>query len=140
MPLLTEKKSLTLAAAKKIADAAEQFAVSRNLNVVIALVDEGANLLYLERMDGALIGSVAIAQQKARTSVSFKCPTKGIEDGLKSGVTSLLKIDALPFEGGLPLVADGHIVGAIGVSGGTAPQDGEVAGAGAQWLASALIR
>lgn len=137
-PLLTDKKTLTLTAAKKIAQAAEDFAASHDLSVVIALVDDGANLLYLARMDGAPIGSVTVAEQKARTAAIFKCPTSDFEKGLAAGATSLLKLDILPYEGGTPIVTDGGIVGAIGVSGGTAAQDGQVSRAGAEWLGSAL--
>jgi glc operon protein GlcG len=136
MALLSEQKALTLAAAKGIAEAAESFAVRNNWNVVIAVMDCGANLLYLARMDGALLGSVAIAQQKARTSVLFKCPTKDLEAGLAGGATSLLKLDILPYEGGIPIAADGVVAGAIGVSGGTPAQDGQIAQAGADWLGS----
>jgi uncharacterized protein GlcG (DUF336 family) len=138
MALLSEEKTLTLAAAKEIAQAAESFAVKNNWKVVIAVVDGGANLLYLERMDGALLGSVAIAQQKARTSVLFKCPTKDFETALAGGATSLLKLDLLPYEGGIPIAASGVIAGAIGVSGGTPAQDGQVAQAGADSLRNTL--
>lgn len=128
LPLLTEKKVLTLAGAKKLADAAQEFAIRNSWSVVIAVVDDGANLLYLERMDGAPIGSAGVAQEKARTSVIFKAPTKAFEAGLSSGVTSLLKLDILPFEGGVPITVNGSIVGAVGVSGCAASsQDGEVA-------------
>ncbi len=136
--MLPEKKILTLAAAKKIAEAAESFAAGNNRTVVIAVVDDGANLLYLERMDGALLGSVAIAQQKARTSALFRCPTKDFETGLAGGGTSLLKLDILPYEGGIPIAADGAIVGAIGVSGCTPAQDGQIAQAGVDWLRNTL--
>jgi uncharacterized protein GlcG (DUF336 family) len=101
-------------------------------------MDGGANLLYLARMDGALLGSVAIAQQKARTAVRFKCPTKDFETALAGGATSLLKLDLLPYEGGIPIAANGVIAGAIGVSGGTPAQDGQVAQAGADSLRNAL--
>jgi glc operon protein GlcG len=138
MALLLEKKRLTLAAAKKIAEAAENFAAGHNWNVVIAVMDDGARLLYLARMDDALLGSVAIAQQKARTSVLFKCATKDLEAGLAGGATSLLKLDILPYEGGIPIALDGAIAGAIGVSGCTPAQDGQIAQAGVDWLRDAL--
>ena len=73
MSLFSVEKTLTLAAAKQVAEAAEKFAVANNWKVVIAVVDSGANLLYLERMDGGLVGSVSIAERKARTAVQFKC-------------------------------------------------------------------
>ena len=129
---LTTKKALTLEAAKKIAAAAEAEARKNNWNVVICVVDDGANLLYLQRMDGTQIGSVDIAQMKARTAVRMKRPSKVLEDGVMGGRTVMLKLpDVLPVEGGTPLVVDGQIIGAIGVSGVTSGQDGQIAGAGA---------
>ena len=137
--LLTGKKVLTLAASKKVAEAAEQFALANSRSVVVAIVDDGGNLLYLQRMDSAPIGSVNVAQEKARTSVIFKSPTRAFESALASGLTSLLKLDILPFEGGIPFGVNGTIVGAIGVSGcDMSSQDGEVAQAGADWFSNAL--
>jgi glc operon protein GlcG len=138
MALLLDKKKLTLVTAKKIAGAAESFAVANQCNVVIAVTDDGGNLLFLERMDAALVGSIKIAQQKALTSALFQCPTKDFETGLAGGGTSLLKLDILPYEGGIPIAVDGEIVGAIGVSGGTAAQDGQIAQAGVDWWRDAL--
>jgi glc operon protein GlcG len=139
LPLLTEKKVLTLASAKKIAEAAEQFAFRKSWSVVVAIADEGGNLLCLQRMDGAPIGSVDVAQDKARTSVIFKAPTKVFESALAAGLTSLLKLEILPFDGGVPITVNGSIVGAIGVSGCAASaQDGEVAQAGADWFLGAV--
>lgn len=134
---LATKKALTLEAAKKLAAAAEAEARKNNWNVVICVVDDGANLLYLQRMDGTQIGSVDIAQMKARTAVKMKRPSKVLEDGVLAGRTMMLKLpDILPVEGGLPLIVDGQIVGAMGVSGVTAAQDGQIAAAGATALAS----
>ncbi|HXJ38802.1 MAG TPA: heme-binding protein [Bryobacteraceae bacterium] len=139
MAALTQTPALTLNAAKKIVEAAEKAAAKMKLSVVIALTDGGANLLLLQRMDGAPIGSVTVAQDKARTAVLFKSPTKDYESWLSGGLTSILKLDMLPFEGGIPLVSDGHVVGAIGISGGaTSAQDGQIAQAGVNWLAKAL--
>jgi glc operon protein GlcG len=133
---LTSKKSLTLEAAKKIAAAAEVEARKNNWNVVICVVDDGANLLYLQRMDGTQIGSVDIAQMKARTAVKMKRPSKVLQDGVMAGRTMMLKLpDILPVEGGVPLLADGQLVGAVGVSGVTSDQDGQIAGAGVAALA-----
>ncbi|HEU0123994.1 MAG TPA: heme-binding protein [Bryobacteraceae bacterium] len=134
---LATKKALTLEAAKKLAAAAEAEARKNNWNVVICVVDDGANLLYLQRMDGTQIGSVDIAQMKARTAVKMKRPSKVLEDGVLAGRTMMLKLpDILPVEGGLPLTVDGQIIGAMGVSGVTAAQDGQIAAAGATALAS----
>jgi uncharacterized protein GlcG (DUF336 family) len=129
---LAAKKSLTLAAAKQIAAAAETEAMNNKWNVVIAILDEGANLLYLQRMDETQVGSVDVAIAKAQSAVKFKRPTKAFEDALVGGRQAILKLPgAIPVEGGLPLVVDGRIIGAIGVSGVQSNQDGVIAKAGA---------
>lgn len=133
---LPDKKVLTLEAARKMAEAAEKTAIANKWSVVITVMDDGGNLLLLERMDDAPLGSIQIAQQKAHTAVIFKSPSKDFEEGLAKGNMSYLKLDALPFEGGIPIVVGGKVIGAIGVSGGTAAQDGQVAKAGADWLAA----
>lgn len=133
---LANKKALTLSAAKTIAAAAEAEAKKNNWNVVISIVDEGANLIYLQRMDGTQIGSVDIAQMKARTAIRMKRPTKVLEDTVLGGRNTVLKLpDVLPVEGGLPLTFDGQMIGAIGVSGVTSVQDGQIAAAGLKALA-----
>jgi uncharacterized protein GlcG (DUF336 family) len=138
-PLLMGRKVLTSATAKKVAEAAEDYAVQNSLSVVIAVVDGGGNLLNLVRMDDAPIGSVTVAQDKARTSVIFKAPTHVFESALASGLTSLLKLEILPFAGGVPITIDGTIAGAVGVSGcDSSAQDAAVAQAGADWLTAAL--
>lgn len=135
---MVEKKALTLEAAKKIAAAAESEARSNKWNVVIVVVDEGGQLLYLQRMDGTQYGSVDVAIKKARTSSAFKRPTKVFEDAIAGGRNAIIALDgALPLEGGLPLTYQGQIVGAIGVSGVTSQQDGQIAKAGAESLATA---
>ncbi len=136
---LATKKALTLEISKEIAAAAESHATKNNWNVVIALVDDGGHLLYLERMDGAQTGSVEIAIKKAQTATSFKRPSKVFGAGVESGRTALVALPgALPFEGGVPIAADGQILGAIGVSGVTAAQDGMIAQAGVDALAEIL--
>ena len=133
---LADKKALTLQAAKQIAAAAEKEAAANKLTMVIAILDDGGNLMYLERMDDTQIGSVEVAQQKARSAVAFKRPTKAFEDAVAGGRTAILKLPgAMPVEGGLPLLVDGKIIGAIGCSGGTSQQDGVMAKAGADALA-----
>lgn len=128
---LADKKALTLAAAKKVAAAAEAEARKNNWNVVIAILDEGGHLVYLQRMDGAQIASVEIALKKAESAVRFKRPTKAFEDQLVGGRTAILKLPgAMPFEGGLPILAGEQVIGAIGVSGVTSQQDGQIAKAG----------
>ncbi len=132
---LATKKSLTLEAAKKIAAAAQVEAKKNNWNVVISVVDDGANLVYLEKMDGTQIGSIEIAQMKARTAIKMKRPSKVFEDMIAGGRNAVLKLpDVLGVEGGLPLVVDGQFVGAIGVSGVTSAQDGQIAAAGVKAL------
>ena len=131
---LPRKPALTLEIAKQIAQAAEKKALENHWAMVITVLDDGANLLCLERMDSAPVGSLEVAQKKARSAVLFKSPTKDFSDALAKGTTALLKLDILPFEGGIPLILDGKIVGSIGVSGGAAPQDGQVAQAGADWF------
>jgi glc operon protein GlcG len=133
---LGDKKSLSLAAAKKIAASAEAEALKNKWNVVIAVVDDGGHLVYLQRMDGTQTGSVDVAIKKARTAQAFKRATKVFEDAVAGGRTVILALDgALPIEGGLPLSASGQVIGGIGVSGVTAQQDGVIAKAGADLLA-----
>ena len=129
---LATKRSLTLEAARHIAAAAEKEAIANKWNVVIAVVDDGANLIYLQRMDETQIGSIEVAQEKARTAIKFKRPSKALEDAVAGGRNAILKLPgALPVEGGVPITVDGKIIGAIGVSGVTSQQDGQIAKAGA---------
>jgi glc operon protein GlcG len=130
---LADKKALTLQIAKQVAAAAEQAAVANHNQMFVLIVDDGGNLMYMERMDGAQLGSFEVARAKARSAVFFKRPTKMFEDAvIKNGYTPILKLpDAMPIEGGIPLIVDGHILGAIGVSGGTPQEDGKAAQAGA---------
>ncbi|MBH9579203.1 GlcG/HbpS family heme-binding protein [Inhella proteolytica] len=123
---------LTLEDARRVADAARAKAVAEGWNVVIAIVDAGAHLMLLERADGTQLGSVEVAQAKARSAILFKRPTKAFEDAVQGGRTVVLNLSgAMPIEGGLPLVAaDGHYLGAIGVSGVLSAQDGQIAAAG----------
>jgi len=128
---LATKKALTLEAAKKIAAAAQAEAIANKWTMVITIVDDGANLIYLEKADGTQIGSVDVAQNKARSAVRFKRPTKAFEDALAGGRQAILSLPgAIPVEGGIPLMIDGVMLGAIGVSGATSAQDGQVAAVG----------
>jgi uncharacterized protein GlcG (DUF336 family) len=132
---LAEKKVLTLEGAKKVAAAAEAEAKKNNWNVVIAVVDDGGHLVYLQRIDGTQTGSIDVAIQKARTAQAFKRPTKVFEDAIAGGRNALLALHgALPLEGGLPIVVGGQLVGAIGVSGVKSTEDGQIAKAGADSL------
>jgi glc operon protein GlcG len=137
--MLADKKALTLAVAKRIAAAAEESANKNNWNMFIAVVDDGGNLMYLERMDDSQLASLDVSIAKARCALLFKRPTKAMEDAVSGGRTVVMTLpNAVPVEGGLPLMAYGKIVGAIGISGATSPQDGIVAKAGADELEKIL--
>jgi uncharacterized protein GlcG (DUF336 family) len=124
--------NINLATAKKVAAAAAEEAVKMKINVVIAVVDTGGHLVYLERFDVVQWGSVKGALHKAKCSVMYKRPTKALEDLIAKGTTNYLTLDGIiAIEGGVPILQDGKIIGAIGVSGGSSAQDGEVARAGA---------
>ncbi len=125
---LAMKKALTLDVARKLTAVAEAEASKNNWTMVIAVVDDGGNLILLEKMDGTQIGSIEVALQKAKTAIAFKRPTKSFEEKVAGGRTALLGLpNAVPIEGGLPLIVDGQFIGAIGVSGGASDQDGIVA-------------
>jgi uncharacterized protein GlcG (DUF336 family) len=129
--------SINLDTAKKIAASAITEARKNNWTMAVAVVDTGGNLVYFEKMDGTQTGSVRVAIGKGRSAVLFKRPTKAFQDMVAAGGEGLrmLRLEgAVPIEGGLPLMMDGKIVGAIGVSGGTSQQDGLVAKAGADTL------
>jgi glc operon protein GlcG len=138
---LADKKGLTLAVAKQVAAAAESEAAKNKFTMVIAIVDDGGNLVCLEKMDETQIGSIEVAQAKAHSAIAFKRPTKVFQDALAGGNTGILKLPGvIATEGGIPLVVDGKIVGAIGVSGGTSAQDGTVAQVGVDALAKILAQ
>jgi len=125
--------NVSLTDAKKIAAAAEAHAISKQWAVVIAIVDTGGNLVYLQKQDGTQIGSLEVAQAKAKTANAFKRPTKAFQDGVASGGENLRILSlpgAIAVEGGELIISDGKIIGAIGVSGLQAAQDTEVAKAG----------
>jgi uncharacterized protein GlcG (DUF336 family) len=124
--------NINLAMAKKVAAAAAEEAAKLKINVVIAIVDTGGHIVYLERFDVVQWGSVKVALHKAKCSVQWKRPTKAFEDLIAKGTTTYLTLDGIiAIEGGVPILQDGKIIGAIGVSGGSAANDGEVARAGA---------
>ena len=122
--------NITLETAKTIAAPAIAEARKNSWNMAIAIVDTAGDLVYFEKMDDTQIGSVQVAQSKARSAARFKRPTKAFQDALAAGGEGLriLALDgAIPVDGGIPLVSGGKIVGAIGASGGTSQQDGVVA-------------
>ncbi len=129
---------LTLEAATRIADAAQAEATRNKWNVVIAVVDGGGYLVHLRRLDGTQLGSVAVAEEKAKSAVLFRRPTKAFADAVASGRTAVLRLPgAIPIEGGVPLLVGDQVVGAIGVSGVMSEQDGQVAQAGAKAFSAA---
>jgi glc operon protein GlcG len=98
----------------------------------VAVVDSGANLVAFGRMDGAQLGSIAVSEHKARTSVKFRRPTKAFEEAIQKNDLRVLTIDdVMGSRGGVPLVEDGKLIGAIGCSGGAGSQDEVVCTAGA---------
>ena len=130
-PMMTkvEKHALTLAGARAVAAAAETEARRLNTTGAVAVVDDGGNLLYLLRLDNTFPAGAAVATDKARTAATFRMPTRNLEDAVKNGRTSLVAVSEMtPLAGGIPLVIDGQIVGAVGVSGAAnAMQDEELA-------------
>ena len=139
-----EKRSLTIEGAKKVIAGAVAYAKKNNApGGVIAVVDEGGNLMALERLDGTFAAGANISIGKARTAVLFKRPTKAFEDIIKNGRTAMVALpDALftPLQGGVPITVGGQIVGGVGVSGAaSAQQDEELAIAGANVLSEAKM-
>jgi uncharacterized protein GlcG (DUF336 family) len=127
--------ALDLDDAKRVAEAAHAEARKNGWAVVIAIVDDGGHLMYLERMDGCQKASSRIAERKGRTAILFRRPTKAIEDVVLEGRTVMMGLPgAVPLEGGVPLVKDGQFLGAIGISGVQSFQDGIIARAGAAAL------
>ena len=139
-----DKKALTLDGAKKVIAGAVTYAKKNNApGGVIAVVDEGGNLMALERLDGTFAAGANISIGKARTAVLFKRPTKAFEDIIKNGRTAMVALpDAFftPLQGGVPITIDGQIVGGVGVSGAaSAQQDEELAIAGANVFAETKV-
>ena len=134
-----QKKGLTLDGAKKVIAAAVAEAKSKNApGGAIAVVDEGGNLIAVERLDNTFAAGANISIGKARTAVLFKRPTKFFEDVINRGRTAMTTLnDFTPLQGGIPIMVDGQIIGAVGVSGAaSAQQDEELAIAGANALAT----
>lgn len=135
------KTALTLDDAKMIAAASEAEARNNNWPVVIAIVDDGAHLTYLLRLDNTQFGSVEVAMEKARAAIAFRRPTKVWEEYVAEGRLRYLGLPGtLPIEGGLPIVADGQFIGAVGVSGVRSYEDAQIAQAGLDAFATAKSR
>ena len=129
--MVSTKNFLTLEDAKFVAAAAEAEALRNNWPVVIAIVDEGGHLIYLQRLDNTQIGSVDVAIQKARSAIAFRRPTKILEEQINQVHLRYLGLPgAIPIEGGLPMVFKDQFLGAIGVSGVRSHQDAQIAQAG----------
>lgn len=129
-PPLPYGPAITLDTAKQCVAAARASAEKNEWFMVITVVDPGGHEVLVERMDNAMFGSVEPARQKAYTAVAFRRSTKVFEDMVASGGSALriLRLpEALPIEGGIPIVKNGQIIGAVGTSGGSAQQDGVVA-------------
>jgi uncharacterized protein GlcG (DUF336 family) len=126
---LATKPALTLEVVKAIALKASEYAVQNKWAVVISVVDDGGHLLYLERMDGVQTGSIEVAIQKAKTAASFKRKSKAFLDAMKGGRPELVALPGgIPFDGGVPIIWNDQVIGAIGVSGmTTGEQDGMIA-------------
>ena len=134
---LIEKTALTLEGAKRIAAVAEVKAKAEGARVVIAVVDEGGSLLFLERLDDTQVASVNVGIDKARTAAIYRRPSKVFEDQVKNGRVSALALHgAVALQGGVPITVNGKVIGAIGVSGETPSQDEDIAIAGAAVAAS----
>jgi glc operon protein GlcG len=123
--------------AKRAAGAAIAEARRNSWNMAVALVDTGGYLVYFERMPNTQLGSVDLAIEKARSSALFRRPTKVFQDAVAGGGDGLRVLrltGTIPNEGGVPIIVEGKVVGAIGISGGSVEQDGQVAKAGASAL------
>jgi len=134
---LLEKKTISLAAAKKMAAAAEAEAAKNNWTMVFSVLDDGGNLIYLGRMDGTQLGSIEVSQGKARTALQFKRPSKAFQDLIDKDQPHLITLGHITgVQGGLPILVDGKVIGAIGASGGTSAQDEQCAQAGLNALST----
>ena len=125
--------AITLEMAKKVMAGSEAEAKKNNWNVVITILDSGGNLVMTHRLDGTQFGSIEVAREKAYSAVAFRRPTKVFQDLVAQGGANvrLLKLPgASVLEGGIPIVVDGKLVGAIGVSGVTSEQDAQIGRAG----------
>ncbi len=132
---MTTKSILTLDDAKRIAAAAQAEALANDWNVVIAVVDDGGHLIYLERTHDTQFGSIDTAILKANAAAAFKRPTKSSEDAVLSGrLIHLALPGVIPADGGVPLMIGDIVVGGLGISGVRSFQDGQIAAAGAAAL------
>ena len=121
-------KYITLEAAKKMAAAGEAEARKNGWNVAIAIVDVSGGLILFHKLDETQAGSIAVAQGKARAAALFKRPSKAMEDAIAGGKLAFVTIEGIvPMQGGLPVIVEDKVIGAVGVSGVTSAQDEQVA-------------
>jgi uncharacterized protein GlcG (DUF336 family) len=126
--MLGTTKYITLEAAKKMAAAGEAEARKNGWTVCIAIVDANGDLILFQKIDETQPGSIKVSQGKARTAALFKRPSKAIEEMIAGGKTAFLSVEGIiPIQGGLPVIADGKVIGAVGVSGVTSAQDEQIA-------------
>jgi uncharacterized protein GlcG (DUF336 family) len=136
---LPTKRVLTLGVAKAVAEAAETEARRRGSTVVVVVVDDGGHLLVLHRLDDTQVASVEVGIGKARTAAIFRRPSKVFEDQVRNGrIAALALPGATPLQGGIPLVHESQVIGAIGVSGNTPQEDEDIAKAGAAATEAAI--
>ncbi len=137
MTSLPTKPYLPHTLAKSVLAACEDKARTMGLAMTIAIVDDGGHLVAFSRMEGVHAGTIELAIGKARSSVMFKRPTAKFEESVAAGTIGLLKLpNVLPFAGGVPLLVGAQLIGAVGVSGAAAAQDGQVASAALDLLPS----
>jgi glc operon protein GlcG len=133
-----DKKVLSFGAAQEIAAAAAQAARARGVGVVIAVVDDAGHLVVLHRLDDTQVASVNVGIGKARTAAIYRRPSREFEEQIRAGrIAALALADSTPLQGGIPIVLDGKVIGAIGVSGDTPQVDEAIAVAGASAFRSA---
>jgi glc operon protein GlcG len=126
--VLGTAKLITLEAAKNMAAAGEAEARKNGWNVAIAVVDASGGLILFHKLDETQPGSIAVAQGKARAAALFKRPSKAMEEAIAGGKQAFLTIEGIvPMQGGLPVIVEGKVIGAVGVSGVTSAQDEQVA-------------
>ncbi len=133
-PTMPYGSPISFDAAKKVMAAAEAEAMKNNWPMAIVILDSTGHTVMLHKLDNTQYGSIRVAEDKAHTALDFRRPSKVFEDLVAQGGIGMRTLGlhgATPIEGGFPIVVDGKIIGAIGASGGTAPQDGQVAKAGA---------
>lgn len=136
---LPNKKVLTLDAAKRITAAAETEVMRRSATVVIVVVDDGGHMLVLHRLDDTQVASVDVGIGKARTAAIFRRPSAVFEEQIKNGRVAALALPGVtPLQGGVPIIYQGKVIGAIGVSGNTPQEDEDIAKAGADYAKVAI--